>query len=167
HLMTNLYKITLLIVLITGIRFTTYAQDTTSLNTIITKVSKVSSELPFEKVYLHFDKPYYAVNDTIWFKGYLLVDRRQLSEYSKILYVDIFSEKDSLVQALKLPVINGAAFGNITLSPLNYKQGNYRIRAYTNWMRNFDADYFFNKTIPIGNAVEKEVITHINFSGTG
>lgn len=139
-------------------------QDTISLNTLIAKTAKLSNERPVEKIYLHFDKPYYAVNDTIWFKGYLMLDRRQLSDFSKVLYVEMFSSQDSLVQTLKLPVIDGIALGDITLSPLNYKQGNYRIRAYTNWMRNADPDYFFNKTITIGNLIDNEVLTNINYS---
>ena len=44
---------------------------------------------PIEKVYLHFDKPYYAVGDTIWFKAYLTIDRHQPSPLSKIIYVDV------------------------------------------------------------------------------
>lgn len=139
-------------------------QDTIGLNTLISKTAKLSNERPVEKVYLHFDKPYYAVNDTIWFKGYLMLDRRQLSDFSKILYVEMFTGTDSLVQTLKLPVINGVAFGDITLSPLKYNQGNYRIRAYTNWMRNSDPDYFFNKTITIGNLIDNEVLTHIAYT---
>src|SRR3978361_1089601 len=30
------------------------------------------SKYPAEKLYLQFDKPYYATSDTIWFKIYLL-----------------------------------------------------------------------------------------------
>ena len=52
--------------------FSSSAQtDTISINTLITKTNKVLSDYPAEKIYLHFDKPYYAVADTVWFKAYV------------------------------------------------------------------------------------------------
>jgi len=127
-------------------------RDSIGLTAIVSKTEKLTSEYPFEKVYIHFDKPYYAVGDTIWFKAYLTIGPyHQPSALSRIIYVDVISQ-DSIVKSLKLPTINGVAFGDVTLSPKIFKQGNYHIRAYTNWMRNFGPDYFFNKTISIGDA---------------
>jgi hypothetical protein len=162
----NLRKFTLLIFLLTTIALSAFSQaDTIGLKTIIAKTAKLAYEHPIEKVYLHFDKPYYAVGDTIWFKAYVTVELHQPSTLSKIVYVDVISNKDSVVQTLKLQVTSGIAFGNISLlSPL-YKQGNYHIRAYTNWMRNTDPDYFFNKTIAIGS-FEKQIITNILLAGS-
>jgi hypothetical protein len=48
-----------------------FAQDTISLKTIVDRSQKLIEDYPSEKVYLHFDKPYYAVGDTIWFKAYV------------------------------------------------------------------------------------------------
>jgi len=138
--------------------------DTVGLSTIIKKTVKLSNEHPIEKVYLHFDKPYYAIGDTIWFKAYLTVDIHQPSPLSKIIYVDVISSKDSIVQTLKLQVNSSVSFGDITLLPTLYKQGNYHIRAYTNWMRNDDPSYFFNKTFAIGN-INNPIITNISLSG--
>lgn len=161
----NLKKIYFILLLLFTVSFSAFSQtDTTSLNTIISKSVKLANEYPFEKVYLHFDKPYYAVGDTIWFKAYVTIDIHQPSPLSKVVYVDVINSKDSLVQTLKLQVTAAAALGNITLSSPLYKQGNYRFRAYTNWMRNFDAAYFFNKTITVGS-VEKQISTNISVSG--
>jgi hypothetical protein len=142
-------------------------RDSVSLATIVSQTEKLATGHPFEKVYLHFDKPYYAAGDTIWFKAYLTVGAaHQASGLSRIIYVDVISAHDSLVKTLKLPAINGTAFGDITLSPALFKQGNYHIRAYTNWMRNFGTDYFFNKTITIGNVPDNFVTTKISFTKT-
>lgn len=142
-----------------------FAQDTVSLNTIISKAAKFSESRPIEKVYLHFDKPYYAIGDTIWFKAYLTAGLHEPSALSKIVYVDVYTNRDSLVETLKLPVVNSIASGDITLQPLVYKQGNYHVRAYTNYMRNDDPDYFFNTNIAIGDLLENNVLTKISFSG--
>ena len=48
-------------------------QDSIVLDNIINK-NKNSDQRPVEKVYIHFDKPYYTVADTIWFKAYVTMD---------------------------------------------------------------------------------------------
>jgi hypothetical protein len=141
------------------------AQDTLSLNSLIEKSQKVVQDYPYEKVYLHFDKPYYAVGDTIWFKAYVALGQDQPSDLSKVLYVDLISENDTLVRAMKLPIVNTSAYGSITLDPLAYKSGNYRIRAYTYWMINFSEDLFFTKNIPVGDAINRKIITNITLKG--
>lgn len=144
-----------------------YAQDTLSLNTLIQKNQELMDEYPTEKVYLHFDKPYYAVGDTIMFKAYIALAQDQPSDLSKILYVDIISENDTLVRSLRLPVVNTSAYGSVTLDHTVYKAGNYRIRAYTYWMMNGDENdfYFFTKNIQIGNAINRKLITNASLIG--
>ena len=142
-----------------------YAQDTISLKTIVDRSQKLIEEYPSEKVYLHFDKPYYAIGDTIWFKAYVASGQDLPSDLSKVLYVDIISENDTLIRSMKLPVVNTSAYGDITLDPLIYKSGNYRIRAYTYWMLNFSDEYFFTKNIKVGNAINRNIITTISLSG--
>jgi hypothetical protein len=87
------------------------------------------------------------------------------SSISKVLYVDVLTSNDSTIQRLKLPVTDGTAIGDILLLKGNYKEGNYHIKAYTNWMRNFDPAYFFNKTIPVGTLIDKNVFSSITLSG--
>ncbi|WP_158828557.1 carboxypeptidase-like regulatory domain-containing protein [Mucilaginibacter lacusdianchii] len=138
--------------------------DSVSINTIVDKTQKYLDSRPTEKVYMHLDKPYYAVGDSIWFKCYVAVDLHQPSPLSKIVYVEVLAKGDSLVQFLKLPVQNSMATGCLPLVSTNYQQGNYRIRAYTKWMTNSDPSYFFDKTIAIGNAIENKVLTKITYS---
>ena len=154
---------TLLILLQAGFL---YSQDTVSLNTIIEKTMKFSGDYPTEKVYLHFDKPYYAVGDTMWFKAYVALGQNQPSDLSKVLYVDILSDKDTVVRSLKLPVVNTSAYGGLTLDPMTYKAGNYRVRAYTQWMLNFSDSYFFHKNIRVGDALNRKLITNVVLKGS-
>lgn len=147
-----------------GINFSSSAQtDTVSINTIITKTNKVLNDFPIEKIHIHFDKPYYAVADTIWFKAYVTENQNFLSGISKIIYVDVINQRDSLIQTVKLPLTGGMAEGNIPLSMESYKQGNYHFRAYTNWMLNSNDPAFFNKTFFVGEAIDKELKTHISY----
>ena len=132
------------------------------LNQLLAKSAKAYADLPVEKVYLHFDKPYYAVGDTIWFKAYLTVGIHQPSLLSKIIYIDFLAPHDSLVTSIKLQVKNGVAWGNIALSQTAYKKGNYRIVAYTNYMNNLGVAYFFNKNITVGDAINNPLSAQIS-----
>ncbi|HVW94358.1 MAG TPA: carboxypeptidase-like regulatory domain-containing protein [Mucilaginibacter sp.] len=144
----------------------TAAAQESPLTKIMTQTAKQYQEMPIERVYLHFDKPYYALGDTIWFKAYLTMDLHQPSTISKVIYVDVLTAKDSLVQTLKLPVKNSVSWADIPLSQYVYKKGNYRIVAYTNWMNNTDPEYFFNKNITIGDAINNTVSTQISLNRT-
>ncbi|QKJ30416.1 carboxypeptidase regulatory-like domain-containing protein [Mucilaginibacter mali] len=141
-------------------------RDTVSLNTIIAKSVKFVNDYPIEKVYVHFDKPYYAAGDTVWLKAYTTTDLHVPSTLSKIVYVDVYNDQDSLMASIKMPLVNGVAPGMIPLPAEGYKQGNYRLRAYTNWMLNFDGSYLFTKVLTIGNPIDKDVLTTVSFGHT-
>lgn len=137
-------------------------EATLPINTIVERVQKLFQVFPVEKVHLHFDKPYYAVGDTLWFNSYL---SRNLAEYepSKITYVEILNSRDSLIQTLRIPLDKGVGDGYLVLDPQYLAQDNYRFRAYTKWMGNFSSDYFYNKVVPVGDAISKKLITDIAF----
>lgn len=128
-----------------------YAQsDNTILARSVGALTKLTEAKPVEKVYLHLDKPYYAVGDTIWFKAYtVLGENHQLSTLSGVLYTELINEKDSIISRLTLPLNTGLAYADFIISG-TYQPGNYRMRAYTNYMRNAGADYFFDQPIKIG-----------------
>src|SRR5579862_7516661 len=114
----NLRKfLVLLITSVTLLHLSASAQrDSIPLTTIIAKTSKLTNDHPTEKVYIHFDKPYYAVNDTIWFRSYVTVDLHQLTTLSRILYVDFINVQGQVVNELKLQLVNGMASGYVILS---------------------------------------------------
>jgi len=141
----------------------TYAQEG-AIEGALEKLGKYADNYPQEKVYLHMDKPYYTVGDDIWFKGYVTIGTyNNLSGLSKILYVDLINPDEQIVQSIRVPLISGVTMGDFQLAD-SLMEGNYRIRAYTNWMRNFDSDAFFERVLPIGNARTDSIVTHSSFS---
>lgn len=140
----------------------TYAQEG-AIAGVLEKLGKYAENYPQEKVYLHMDKPYYTVGDDIWFKGYVTIGAyNYLSGLSKILYVDLINPDEKIVQSIRVPLISGVTMGDFQLAD-SLAEGNYRIRAYTNWMRNFDSDGFFDRVLPIGNARTDSILTHSSF----
>jgi TonB-dependent SusC/RagA subfamily outer membrane receptor len=131
---------------------------------LLKKLVNFNESNPQEKVYLHLDKPYYAIGDNIWFKAYLKDNVTNLpADLSKALYVELIDERDSIKKQVKLPVVAGVSWGDFKL-PDTLSEGNYRIRAYTQLMRNLGPDFFFDKTIRIGNAWANKVFTHTAYT---
>lgn len=111
-----------------------------------------------EKVYLHHDKPYYLAGDTFWFKAYV-VDAAKLEASTKsgVLYVDLISEDQQLVDRLTLPISDGESFGDFYLAD-DLQEGKYTLVGYTNWMRNFGEEIFFQKDFYVlGKQYKKRV----------
>ncbi|HTK20714.1 MAG TPA: TonB-dependent receptor plug domain-containing protein [Mucilaginibacter sp.] len=108
-----------------------------------------------EKTYLHFDKPYYAVGDTIYFKAYVtLGPKHKLSDLSGVLHADLIDPANKITQSIKLKLANGLAWGDFTI-PDTLSAGNYHIRAYTRWMLN--EDNIFEQTIPVASVHAQKV----------
>lgn len=145
----NLSVLTFLAIITLGFKI-----DETPLEKLLKQLASLTANYPTEKIHLHTDKPYYAVGEQIWLKAYLVIaEKNEPSQLSKVLYTDLIDQNNQIRQSLTLEVKNGSAFGNINIID-SLPSGNYRLRAYTNYMRNYAAHFFFEKQIKIGNVME-------------
>ncbi|HTE02355.1 MAG TPA: carboxypeptidase regulatory-like domain-containing protein [Mucilaginibacter sp.] len=130
------------------------AEDSTVAEKAITKLKVFSEQYVKEKAYLHFDKPYYAAGDTIYFKAYVtLGEAHRLSNLSGLLHVELINMKNKIDQSIKLQLTGGVGWGDFAL-PDSLPKGNYRIRAYTRWMRNAGSESYFDQVIPVGSGLK-------------
>src|SRR5215217_8013645 len=104
-----------------------------------------------EKMYVHTDKQLYMAGEILWFKTYLVdaLSNKPLA-LSKVAYVEVLDKDNKPVAQAKIALNNGGGDGSFHF-PLTLSSGNYKLRAYTNWMKNFDARLFFEKVITIIN----------------
>ncbi|TCC93405.1 hypothetical protein EZ428_01130 [Pedobacter frigiditerrae] len=123
-------------------------------NPLINKIEAYRRVFPTEKIYLSFDKPYYNVGDTLWFKSFLLNGDHQLNNFTDKIYVELFNDSLALVENRVIALNNGLGYGDFGLGN-NLKEGTYTIRAYSNWQQNFGSEYFFEKSFYVGRADEK------------
>lgn len=130
------------------------------LDALLQKITNYHALRPQEKLYLHFDKPLYVAGEDVWFKSYLVnASFHKADTINTVVYVELFNPEKKLLKRLVLPSSRGYSHGDFHLGD-TLKQGNYTIRAYTNYMKNQDEDFFFLKEISILNpAVVKEKVS--------
>jgi hypothetical protein len=155
-----------LLVAISIIGIYSFSIDDDVITRIQRQLEKWTDNHPVEKVHLHLDKPYYTAGDDIWFKAYVITGAlHRLQPDSGILNVELIDGQDSIKQSLKLQLKNGLAYGDFAL-PDTLHEGNYRIRAYTQYMQNYGSEYIFDKAISIGNVITNKVFTKTVFNHT-
>ncbi|RZL47375.1 MAG: hypothetical protein EOP00_12160 [Pedobacter sp.] len=140
--------------------------EETPLEKLVKHLTKITSNYPQEKIHIHTDKPYYVVGEEIWLKTYLVTaEKNEPSYLSKILYVELVDKDNVIRKKLTLPVQSGLAKGNMSLID-SVSSGNFRLRAYTNYMRNFGESFFFEKLITIGKVTEPDIVNKVNSKKT-
>lgn len=123
------------------------------------------NQYPSEKVYIQFDKPYYALGDTLWFKAYLAnASSLMLSSRSGLLHIDIGNDSGRLIKQYVFTVKNGVSWGDIRLNDKDFTAGRCTVHAYTNLMRNFGDDVFFYNTFYVTGAEENSWLINAKIS---
>ena len=110
-------------------------------------ISVYNNKYPQEKLHIHFDKDGYLPGETIWMKAYLLNGTRP-SDISKNIYFDWTDADGRLLLHSVAPITEGGA-GSFYKIPAWVKNGVIHLKAYTQWMLNFDNAFLFNKDIPV------------------
>jgi hypothetical protein len=146
------------------------AEDTaaTELLRFAGNIHQFNSIFPQEKVYLQFDNTSYYTGEAIWFKAYVVNATTLQRAQSRVLYVDLISPTGVLLKQQKLKIVGGQADGVITLvdastaqardkrGALGYPGGYYEIRAYTNYMLNFNPETIFSRVFAVYELPEKD-----------
>jgi hypothetical protein len=116
------------------------------------------SSVFIEKAYLHTDRSYYYSGDDIWFKAYLIdaLDRL-LTDHSNNLHVELISPSSKIISNRIIRLDGGLGNGDFKL-PNDIKSGRYKLRAYTNYMRNYGDLLFFSKEIAVINSADSSKI---------
>ena len=118
---------------------------------ISSQFQKSHATYPQEKIYIDLDKPFYTPGETIWYKAYLVNAAGNIpSSSSGIIYVELLDDEEKVIIRQILTAVDGFANGAFLLPAPSIGE-NYLVRAYTNWMRNFNPEYFFIKQIQIFN----------------
>ncbi|HPE76397.1 MAG TPA: hypothetical protein PLC80_09920 [Draconibacterium sp.] len=112
------------------------------------------ANFPRERIYLHIDKTLYTAGDDLWFKVYLVdADSHKPEALSKVAYVEIISPLAEILSTKIIKIDDGCGNGDFKL-PIDLVSGEYTVRAYTTYMRNFDDAFFFRKKIYVKQVIQ-------------
>lgn len=102
-----------------------------------------------EKIYISTDRPFYAAGEILWYKAWLVngVNHKPDSP-SQTMYVELLSPAGVVILSKVLKSVDGGVAGDFYL-PENMAPGEYTLRAYTSWMKNFDEAWMFRRNIRI------------------
>jgi alpha-2-macroglobulin-like protein len=120
-----------------------------------------------ERVYLQFDKPMYEPGEDIWLAAYI-EDGKSLrpSKVSDIVHVELLDPKGAVAKKINLIAHNGKAAGDFSLDE-EMPGGMYKVRAYTNWMKNSGGDNYFEKEIQVQDVVLPNLKMKLEFEKKG
>ncbi len=111
-----------------------------------------------ENLILRTDRDYYVGGEDMWLNIVNLNDEtNQISDLSKVVYIELLNSDYKPVLQTKFKLINGQVTSIISL-PDTISTANYALRCYTRWMRNTDEDDFVYKTISVINPFSKNAL---------
>lgn len=118
----------------------------------------IGTIFPKETTQLATNTTVLLAGESLLYKLDVLTDAKVKSTLSKIAYVTMKSEKDSVVFFHKLKLENGMGNGDFFI-PATLKTGAYRLMGYTNFSRNNTENAFAEKEICIINSFQSNNVT--------
>jgi hypothetical protein len=110
-----------------------------------------------EKLFVHTDKSAYTAGELMWFKVYNVDGANHKPiDLSKVVYIEILDKNQNPVLQAKVGMKDGLGSGSLFL-PISLTTGNFVLRAYTSWMKNFSPDFYFYKKLTIINPLKSPV----------
>jgi hypothetical protein len=111
----------------------------------------VSLENYKESLVLRTDRDLYVVGEEVWMKVYKLdAHGSKADNFSKVVYVELLNQTGYPVNQLKLYLPDRSGSTGFSLSD-TLSSGNYLLRAYTSWMKNYPPEDFAFRTISVIN----------------
>ncbi len=139
--------------------------QTEKINDLENRFAGYQSHMMQEKVFIHTDKTFYMAGETIWFKAYTVdANFHKPSVTSKVLYAEITGKDQKTLLHGKIALDSGKGSGSFAI-PASIPSGNYLLRAYTGWMKNFNPDFYFEQPLTIVNTLNPPVPKEIGPQG--
>jgi len=106
---------------------------------------------PKENIYVHYNSSLLFAGEYLYYKVYNInTTLNQLSNLSKVVYVELIDKDMQQVFKHKISLVTGLGQGDYFIST-SIPSGNYKLIAYTQWMKNGGKNYFYKDDINILN----------------
>lgn len=139
------------------------AMDNDFIRSIKSKLTAYHEQLPEDRIYVQFDKPFYEPGDNIWFSTFVRDGRTlKASQKSDIVHIEFLNPKGTIEKTINIIAKNGVAAGDFALDA-DALGGIYKVRAYTNWMKNEGANNVFEKELQVQDIVLPNLKMKLDF----
>ena len=143
----NLFRLKTLLIFFVLVSNFAFSQDDSE----ILEAYEDYTETAREVVYMHLNKSTYIKGESIGFTAYIMDKKdKKPSQLTTNLYVSIEDENNNIVKQKLIKVEDGVASNTFELDSL-FSSGNYNVKAYTNWMLNFNEQNHYVESIRIIN----------------
>jgi hypothetical protein len=120
-----------------------------------------------EKTVLFTDRETYCVDEDISFSAFnVTLPMLRNADWSNILYVELIAPDGEAFARRKFAFSQDGATGTLRI-PTNMLTGNYYLRAYTRWMRDFSPYNYFYKMVSVINPFRGELLEPRGNPGKG
>lgn len=127
-----------------------------SIDKLVSNLAASYTDFPREKLFIHRDRSDYLLGDTLWYRGYVLrADTHIPGDSIDVAYVEVIDGDGKVVRRMSAPGYWGGFSGRIVLDEGDYAQGEYTLRAYTNWMRNYGDTSLFEDRFKVIDPLSK------------
>ncbi len=127
------------------------------------KLTAFTKTAPEDRVYVQLDKPMYEPGDDIWFAAYIRDGiTLKASDKSDIVYAELINPKGGVEKKINLIARNGKAAGDFNLDK-DAAGGIYKLKVYTNWMKNFGEDNAFIKDLQVQEVILPNLKMKLDF----
>ncbi len=105
-------------------------------------IDDLTENIPHEKIYVDYNTSLLFPGEYLLYSVYNVEeDNGEVSNFSKIAYVEMIGKDDSVIFKQKIELKNGRGSADFFV-PTNTPSGSYKLIAYTNWMKNFKNAFF-------------------------
>ncbi|WP_339654225.1 hypothetical protein [uncultured Maribacter sp.] len=108
-------------------------------------------KLPLEKVYVHANTSLIFPGEYLYFSmNCINAMSNRLSTISRIGYIELIDKNHKSIVKQKVALVKGKGQGDFFI-PVTLPSGNYKLIAYTHWMRNAGLSQFYQDDIVVIN----------------
>ena len=121
------------------------------------------NKYPIEKIYLHTDRTFYQPGEQIRFKVYVTDATLNAKEaLSEMATVELVNPRGGIDKTFSIYTKEGIGAGSYQL-PFEAPGGQYKLRAYTAWMRNFNEKDGYTKELFIQKTQLPLLLMNLDF----
>ena len=123
---------------------------------LLTSIEK-DNKIPEENIFIQVNKSILLQGEDLGFAAYIYDQKnRKPSAKTKNIYCELINSEGKIIKKQLLLADNGKAYSTFAIDSL-VSAGDYTLRGYTNWMRNFKKSLFAEVSLRVATVTSPDV----------